>query len=214
MVAPGCRMSDANVVVLVPVAGLASQASSGGARVGSALRPVYGVSLVVHAVRRLLAVDSVDDVVVLADTQSDVGDMLDADVNVRVVSGSFADVARERAAHATVLLVHDPLRAFTPPEVVNRVTAAVLEHRRPVVPVLPCSDTVKRLDSSDVVIDTPDRAGLRVAQTPIGYPAELISRGVVVPGSVPAGALTVAGDPRARRLAGAVDVAMLDGGVA
>jgi 2-C-methyl-D-erythritol 4-phosphate cytidylyltransferase len=92
-----------------------------------------------------------------------------------------------------VVLVHDPLRVAAPPDVVARVVKSVLTSGRPVVPVLPCSDTVKRLDDSGVVIDTPDRSDLRVIQSPIGYPAELISSGVVVPGTVPSGALTIDG---------------------
>lgn len=203
-------MSDANVVVLVPVAGRVSQRAHDGAQGDPALLPVHDAPLVVHAVRRLFAADSVDDVVVLAEDPSDVDGLPHLDV--RVVTGSIPETSRRIAATAKIVLVHDPLRAFVPADVVDRVVGAVVEHHRPVVPVLPCSDTVKRLDAADVVIDTPDRAGLRVAQTPIGYPAELIADGTVAPGSVPAGALTVAGDPRGRRMAGAVDLAMLDGG--
>ena len=115
---------------------------------------------------------------------------------------------------ADVVLVHDPLRAYTPAGVVTRVIAEVVATGRPVVPVLPCSDTVKRVAETGVVIDTPDRTSLRVAQSPIGYPAASLTSGAVVPGTVPAGARLVTGDPMARRLAGAVDVAMIDGGQA
>ena len=86
---------------------------------------------------------------------------------VRAVPDSFAPMIR-------VVLVHDPLRAFAPPSSIRRVVEAVLVADTPVVPVLPCSDTVKLLDDHRVVIDTPDRAGLRVVQTPLGYPARLI----------------------------------------
>ncbi|HVV24927.1 MAG TPA: 2-C-methyl-D-erythritol 4-phosphate cytidylyltransferase [Pseudonocardiaceae bacterium] len=193
-------MSD--VTALVPVAGLAGQRASDGAPGESALVPLDGVPLIVHAVRRLRAADSVDDVVVVADP----GFALSG---LDVLTGPLADVARTVAEGSRVVLVHDPLRAFVPAALVDRVVHAVLEHGRPVVPVLPCSDTVKRLDPSGVVLDTPDRAGLRVAQTPLGYPAGVLVDGSVTAGRVPAGALTVAGDPKARRLAGAVDRAMI-----
>lgn len=195
-------MSD--VVALVPVAGHAGQRADDGSRGEAALFLVDGVPLVVHAVRRLLAAELVDDVVVLSDS----GLALPG-LGVPILSGTTADVASALAGDVRVVLVHDPLRAFTPSAVVDRVVRAVLEHGRPVVPVLPCSDTVKRLDPSGVVIDTPDRTGLRVAQTPIGYPAGLIIDGTVVAGDVPIGALPVPGDPKARRLAGAVDRAMI-----
>jgi 2-C-methyl-D-erythritol 4-phosphate cytidylyltransferase len=204
-------MSDVHVVAVVPVAGRVNQRARDSASGGSALLSVHDVPLVVHAVRRLRAAASVDEIVVLPEHVSDMdGLRLDA----RILTGSLADTTRDLAATASVLLVHDPLRAFVPVDVVDRVVQAVLAHRRPVVPVLPCSDTVKRIDPSGVVMDTPDRSGLRVAQAPVGYPAELIADGSVVPGTVPAGALTVAGDPRARRVADAVDLAMLDGGMA
>jgi 2-C-methyl-D-erythritol 4-phosphate cytidylyltransferase len=49
--------------------------------------------------------------------------------------------------------------------------AAVRAGADAVAPVLPCSDTVKRVDSADLVIGTPDRSGLRVVQTPRGWSA-------------------------------------------
>lgn len=123
---------------------------------------------------------------------------LSADVIDRRVEVSDADVVTSAFAVAAqpgvrVVLVHDPRRAATPPDVVARVVQAVLDSGRAVVPVLPCTDTVKSLDDADVVIDTPDRVALRVLQSPIGYPAELISSGAVVPGTVPSGALTIDG---------------------
>jgi 2-C-methyl-D-erythritol 4-phosphate cytidylyltransferase len=123
---------------------------------------------------------------------------LSADVIDRLVEVSEPDLVASAVAVAAepgvrVVLVHDPLRTMTPPEVVARVVESVLASGRPVVPVLPCSDTVKSLDDADVVIDTPDRSALRVIQSPIGYPAEMIASGVVVPGRVPAAALTIDG---------------------
>ncbi|HEX5406038.1 MAG TPA: 2-C-methyl-D-erythritol 4-phosphate cytidylyltransferase [Pseudonocardiaceae bacterium] len=131
-------------------------------------------------------------------------------------AAELVDRARSAASSpgVRVVLVHDPLRAYTPSDVVARVVRAVLTTGRPAVPVLPCSDTVKRLDDADMVIDTPDRADLRVAQSPIGYPAGSIVSGLVVPGTVPAGAVPVAGDPLGRRLAGPVDTVMINGGPA
>jgi 2-C-methyl-D-erythritol 4-phosphate cytidylyltransferase len=197
-------MSDVHVVALVPVTG---RAGSGAAD---------GVPAVQLAVRRLISTASVDRVILLPESELDfsVSAVLDAG-DVRVVSAALPEYAAAVAAQpgVRVVLVHDPLRAFVPVDVVDRVVRAVLANGRPVVPVLPCSDTVKQTDDAGVVIDTPDRAWLRVVQTPIGYPAELISSGAVVAGEVPAGALMVTGDPRARRVASAVDLVMIDGGL-
>ncbi|HEX4700487.1 MAG TPA: 2-C-methyl-D-erythritol 4-phosphate cytidylyltransferase, partial [Pseudonocardiaceae bacterium] len=212
VVAPG--MSDASVVALLPLAGRVDRLAADAC--------VDGVPLVVHAVRRLVESGSVGLVVVVA-PESDVDDALVgmlteagllADGTVRIMTGSTVSVAASVLATAPdvrVVLVHDPLRPFAPADLVRRVVDAVVAGGAPVVPVLPCSDTVKRVDDDATVIDTPDRAGLRVVQTPLGYPAELIRSGVVVPGVVPAGARLVAGDPAARRLASPVDLATVNG---
>jgi 2-C-methyl-D-erythritol 4-phosphate cytidylyltransferase len=198
-------MSEARVVAFVPLAGRAKW--------HAALVRIDGVPLLVQAVRRVVDSGSVDRIVVVAPESEMDGELTEllaefgvpVDGVVRAVPVSFAPAVR-------VVLVHDPLRAFTPPSLIRRVVEAVLVADTPVVPVLPCSDTVKLLDDHRVVIDTPDRAGLRVVQTPLGYPARLIGSGAFVPGDVPPGAHTVPGDPAARRLAGPVALAMADGG--
>jgi 2-C-methyl-D-erythritol 4-phosphate cytidylyltransferase len=206
-------MSDMSVVAFMPVTGRVDRFS------GAVLARVADVPLLVHAVRRIVAVGRL---IVVAESDVDgvravlagYGLLDDSDGTVRVVSGSITDVAALVSPEARVVLVHDPLRPFAPVELIERVVDAVLRENAPVVPVLPCSDTVKRLDDADAVVDTPDRAGLRVVQTPLGYPAELIRSGAAVPGAVVAGAVLVAGDPAARRLAGPVDLATFDGSVA
>jgi 2-C-methyl-D-erythritol 4-phosphate cytidylyltransferase len=113
---------------------------------------------------------------------------------VVAVSTDMADRAVDVVAdpHVAVVLCHDP--ALGSVATVERVVEHVLATGRPVVPVLPCSDTVKRLDDADVVIDTPDRDELRVLRSPIGYPAGLVRSGTVRVGTVPVGALTITVD--------------------
>lgn len=106
------------------------------------------------------------------------------------VAGRAVDVVADPAV--AVVLFHDP--ALGSAATVQRVIEQVLATGRPVVPVLPCSDTVKRLDDADVVIDTPDRDELRVLRSPIGYPADLVRSGAVRVGTVPVGAITITVD--------------------
>jgi 2-C-methyl-D-erythritol 4-phosphate cytidylyltransferase len=175
-------MSDdsvTGVVALVPVAGRADTPAS--------------ASLVGQAIRYLVASGVVDRIVVIApESEKDIP--VEPSVNVCVMSDIDA-VVHGIDADARVVLVHDPSRAVAPVELIRRVVATVLTDDVSVVPVLPCSDTVKRLDADGFVIDTPDRGGLRVVQTPLGYPAEAIRSGAVVPGVVPVGAHTVASVP-------------------
>ena len=167
-------MSDGSVVALVPVTGRAD------------------APVLMHALRQLADAGVTDQIVVAAESEKDIRALLDSAASVRVMSDFVvADISRD----AQVVLVHDPLRVLAPAELIRRVVATVLADDVPVVPVLPCSDTVKRLDADGFVIDTPDRAGLRVIQTPIGYPAALIRSGALQPGDVPVGARTVDGAP-------------------
>ena len=77
------------------------------------------------------------------------------------------------AGAADVVLVLDAARPFVPADLGARVVDAVRAGRGAVVPVLPLSDTVKLTDAGRVTA-TPDRAALRVVQTPQGFaPAHL-----------------------------------------
>lgn len=72
-----------------------------------------------------------------------------------------------------VVLVHDAARALASPELIDRVVRSV----RPgvgVIPALPVTDTIKRIDARERVVDTVDRSELVHVQTPQGFPrAEL-----------------------------------------
>ena len=75
---------------------------------------------------------------------------------------------------ADVVIVHDAARALTPPEVAQRVVAAVRAGHEAVVPALPVTDTVKEVDARPVgepepVVGTPRRDRLRAVQTPQGF---------------------------------------------
>ncbi|PZE82759.1 bifunctional 2-C-methyl-D-erythritol 4-phosphate cytidylyltransferase/2-C-methyl-D-erythritol 2,4-cyclodiphosphate synthase [Curtobacterium sp. MCBD17_032] len=73
----------------------------------------------------------------------------------------------------TTVLVHDAARCLTPASQFERVFAAVRDSGVGVVPALPVTDTVKRVDG-DTVVETVDRSTLVGVQTPQGFPlAEL-----------------------------------------
>ena len=75
---------------------------------------------------------------------------------------------------ADVVIVHDAARALTPPEVTQRVIAAVRAGHEAVVPALPVTDTVKEVEPREAgepepVVATPRRVRLRAVQTPQGF---------------------------------------------
>lgn len=161
-----------DVAVLVPAAGLGVRLGPGGPK---ALRPLRGEPLLVHAVRRAAAAPSVGCVVVAAPPEAvdAVRALLDPDV--LVVAGGASRQASVAVALAAVpdryeiVLVHDAARALAPPELVERVAAAVREGHAAVIPALPIVDTIKQIHSTGEVAGTLDRAVLRAVQTPQGF---------------------------------------------
>jgi 2-C-methyl-D-erythritol 4-phosphate cytidylyltransferase len=149
-----------------------------------ALVPVNGVPLLTRAVRGLFESGQVQHVVIAA-PPSDVDQVHNATASlapaggaVHVLSGGAerTDSVRLALEHAlrvipdtSIVLVHDAARAFTPPEVIAAVVAAVRGGYDAVIPVLPVADTIKQVDEAGVVVSTPDRAALRVVQTPQGF---------------------------------------------
>jgi 2-C-methyl-D-erythritol 4-phosphate cytidylyltransferase len=100
---------------------------------------------------------------------------VDGLARIDVVEGAQTRQGSVRAALAAapaayqVILVHDAARAFAPPDLIERVAAAVRDGHDAVIPVLPVVDTVKQVDDSDHVVGTVDRALLRAVQTPQGF---------------------------------------------
>lgn len=95
---------------------------------------------------------------------------------VSVVAGSGTrqlSVARGLAALAPeveTVLVHDTARCFTPTTQFDLVATAVETLGHGVVPGLPVSDTIKRVDADGAVVETVDRSELVAMQTPQGFP--------------------------------------------
>jgi len=98
-----------------------------------------------------------------------------AAASISVVTGGDtrqASVAAGLAAlddDVEIVLVHDAARALTPGTLFDRVISAVRAGGG-VIPGLPVSDTIKRIDRDEKVVDTVDRRDLVHVQTPQGFP--------------------------------------------
>ncbi|GAA1252905.1 2-C-methyl-D-erythritol 4-phosphate cytidylyltransferase [Pseudonocardia aurantiaca] len=155
-----------------------------------ALTEVGGVPMVALAVRALLATGLVTHVR-LHDLGARAGALVRAcsGLSVSVDEGPLlTGVHSGQRAHTTsrdrlvtlreepagVTLLHDAARPLAPPALAAAVVEAARAGRGVSVPVLPLSDTVKRVDADGVVLATPDRAGLRVLQTPVAFHADLL----------------------------------------
>lgn len=78
------------------------------------------------------------------------------------------------AGHAPdIVLIHDAARPFVSPEVIERAIAAA-QVTGAAVPVAPVTDTIKVVNDAGHVHATPERARLRIAQTPQAFRFDVI----------------------------------------
>ena len=186
---------------------------------------VRGAPMLGHAVRSLLDAGCVESLVaavpepVFGDCQVIIRAVPGAGSRCRVLAcgPDRAESARLALAAAgdssDVVLVHDVARPFVPPATVRAVAEAVFAGAEAIIPVLPVTDTVKRV-SGGVISGTSDRDRLRVAQTPVGYRPDVLGKlcahGADPLSDLPGSVRTVAGHPTALRLTTAFDIAVAE----
>jgi 2-C-methyl-D-erythritol 4-phosphate cytidylyltransferase len=78
-------------------------------------------------------------------------------------------------ATAEAVLIHDGARCLATPELFDR-CAAALQECQALIAAVPVKDTIKVVDKTGVIQDTPDRQQLWAAQTPQGFNTELLQR--------------------------------------
>jgi 2-C-methyl-D-erythritol 4-phosphate cytidylyltransferase/2-C-methyl-D-erythritol 2,4-cyclodiphosphate synthase len=72
-----------------------------------------------------------------------------------------------------IVLIHDAARPFVTPALISRAIDAA-DRTGAAVPAIPVTDTIKQVDASGAVDATPDRARLRIAQTPQAFRFDVI----------------------------------------
>ena len=132
------------------------------------------------------------------------------------VEAALADVDEG----ALVVLVHDAARPLLEDEVVERILGPLAEGFDGVVPAVPVSDTVKRVEQG-VVVETLARDGLVAAQTPQAFLAPALRRAFDddLAGATDCASLVergggrvavVEGDPKLFKVTTAADLALVD----
>ncbi|MBM9475740.1 2-C-methyl-D-erythritol 2,4-cyclodiphosphate synthase [Nakamurella flavida] len=196
------HVGPGRVLAVVPAAGSGDRLGLG---VPKAFVEIGGDSLLVHAVRRLLAagVDHVVAAVPSADLDTArlaLGAVTGGSVEV-VVGGAdrVASVLAGLLAHwpiggtpadpvpTDVVLVHDAARAFQPEVVIRAVIAAVRSGAPAVIPVLPVVDTIRTVSPDGACEQVVDRANLRIVQTPQGFRPDILLAAHGHPGYAVAG---------------------------
>ncbi len=174
---------SARTAAIVPAAGRGERLGPGAPK---ALRTLAGQPMLLHAVRALAAARSIDLVVVAApedgvDEARSILAGLDTEAEIVIVSGgetrqdSVARALLALPADVDVVLVHDAARPLVPPDVVDRVSAAVRGGHDAVIPTLGVVDTIKEVDDG-VVVGTLDRSRVHAVQTPQGFARAVLQR--------------------------------------
>jgi len=140
--------------------------------------------LLAESIERLEGSDWIDFIVIAAPEEWEepailLAEELGAGKVSSVVAGgatrseSVREALVEVADDAAVVLVHDSARPLLPEDVIERVLAPLNEGWDGVVPGLPLSDTVKRVEG-DQVVETLPRVELVAAQTPQAFIASVL----------------------------------------
>jgi 2-C-methyl-D-erythritol 4-phosphate cytidylyltransferase len=101
-----------------------------------------------------------------------------AGLGLRVVAGgaergdSVWNGLQALPSDADPILIHDGARPLVSREIVDRVLAAAPAGGA--IAAVPLSDTVKMVDGSGRIVSTPDRERIWRAQTPQGFPREIL----------------------------------------
>ncbi len=150
-------------------------AAGSGARLGAGMPKAFvdiaGRSLLAHAVP---AVPSEAQLIIVApashlESAREVAPSAVVVAGAATRQGSVAAGLTALEPGIETVLVHDAARAFTPGDVFGRVIEAVASSGGGIIPVLPVTDTIKRV-ADDSVIETVDRSALVAVQTPQGFP--------------------------------------------
>ncbi|NIN11535.1 MAG: 2-C-methyl-D-erythritol 4-phosphate cytidylyltransferase [Gemmatimonadales bacterium] len=181
-------MSPTSPVDSLPDVGVLIAAAGSGDRAGGGepkqFRTIAGVPMLLRAVRPFAMHPRVRRIVVALPPRfaAEPPPWLATVAGERllVVEGGATRAASVRAALAAleqgcrIVLVHDAARPFVSLETVDAVIATAAGGVA-AVPAVPVSDTLKRADpSTSRIVETVDRTGLWHAQTPQGFPRDML----------------------------------------
>ena len=166
--------------VVIPAAGVGSRLGGGTPK---AFRILAGRTMLEHSITAVGHHPSVIQIVIAA-PKEEVADLLKAanpsGVPICVVPGGPTRQASVAAALTSVdpscevILVHDAARPLVPASLVTRILTAIADGAQAVIPGIPVTDTVKRIDDQGFVVETPARHQLRAIQTPQGFRKDLL----------------------------------------
>ncbi|RVU39361.1 bifunctional 2-C-methyl-D-erythritol 4-phosphate cytidylyltransferase/2-C-methyl-D-erythritol 2,4-cyclodiphosphate synthase [Hwanghaeella grinnelliae] len=178
LIGPDGTTAKPKVACLVVAAGRGLRAGGG---LPKQYRPIAGIPMLKRTLQALASFDCIDTVLPVIGH----GDVPDFESQVGQITGVLPPVFGGATRQASVLcglealasagppdlvLVHDGARPFVSVTMVERVIVALRNGSAAVIPVLPVTDTIKRVDEDrHIVRETVDRTVLRRVQTPQGF---------------------------------------------
>jgi 2-C-methyl-D-erythritol 4-phosphate cytidylyltransferase len=189
------------VIVIIPAAGLGTRmaAAPAAARLKKKSTPskqfteLGGTPILLHTLRRFAGVDAVSEIWIALRQNEIAGfrSQLESDAKVTlnkkvelVVGGEHRQQSVENALNAVaaapddIVLVHDAVRPFVTPEIIQEVIKAS-ERFGAAIAGLPAVDTVKQVERTAdgaVIKSTIPRASIVMAQTPQGFRYSIIKK--------------------------------------
>ncbi len=163
------------VAVIIPAGGSGERL---GAKIPKALVQLAGKTLIEHAVANMAPIANQIIVAAPAGFEEQFKDLLGNEVTV--VTGGLTRTLSVKKALALVekeneyILVHDAARSLASTDLAMRVIDSLRAGEKAVIPGMPVSDTIKRVDGDNYVTKTPTRSKLRSIQTPQGFTRKLL----------------------------------------
>ena len=163
------------VAVIIPAGGSGERL---GAKIPKALVQLAGKTLIERAVANMAPNANQIIVAAPAGFENQFQDLLGSEVTV--VTGGLTRTLSVKKALALVekeneyILVHDAARSLASTDLAMRVIDSLRAGEKAVIPGMPVSDTIKRVDGDNYVTKTPTRSKLRSIQTPQGFTRKLL----------------------------------------
>ncbi|HDI59833.1 MAG TPA: 2-C-methyl-D-erythritol 4-phosphate cytidylyltransferase [Desulfobacteraceae bacterium] len=170
-----------------PVVAAVIAAGGRGTRMGAAVAKQYleldGRPILAHTLAAFQAVEEIGRILLVlppADVEAGGGRRIFAEIGGRipvtlVAGGAERQASVENGIRAladlgdeAVVLIHDGVRPFAFPGLIRRLIRGAVQWGA-CIPVMPVTETVKRVDARDVIVGSPARESLRLAQTPQAF---------------------------------------------
>jgi 2-C-methyl-D-erythritol 4-phosphate cytidylyltransferase len=170
------------LAVIIPAAGSGSRM---GARIPKPFIKLKGISILEHTIRAFAGTNNVHEIIVATSVEwkEEVETILSKfqeEVKIlRVAQGgkerqdSIHNALQSMSEEIDIVAVHDAVRPFISEELIQKCCREALKVGGAIVAV-PAKDTIKKIDDSQSITETPDRSNLWQAQTPQIFRKQLL----------------------------------------